>query len=620
MKLLYLSFANNREHPLEELTKEDEEVYTILDNNKTSQDGNLRYTIFREQFATIDNVNRFLSEHKEELTLFHYSGHAGEQFLLLNDAVANANGIAYQIAQSASNGILKLVVLNGCSTARQVKILLELEVPVVIATNAPIGDKSARIFSIRFYGNMASKGMTIREAFEDALAAAQVATPTDLGVGTAAQRDISGFAEEELDKPLWGLFYKAEEAIDTNPFTTVSGPPPANYRPNKQLTAAIFEAVAAAGNPSVLLIKAQAEVDIVADNVRQQAFLAALPYPVAVHLQKLFSAEQGADGFDQIGLRRLEQIGRVFHVTMEFMGFIMVAQLWDLKMIGKIQEIPPEVVSLLKDYFYLTVKDRAVFDYIAFIRRLRAYFDSLGKEVTFFVEELEDLRDDVAAVNDFGTACDFLYYIRKYTVNKKVFPPSIPELCVSAENMLSRFFQKLGFLHRYTLTSIQEIHIRKYRHTPAEFSHQVVKLMNAISNNDINYYLLSDYLDNSGVVLTKQKLQVFNAGKRQYRGDKLEFLNLSPFVIDLNAFELKADRSKPMFFDQCRLSDEVCVFKSVKEPESTKDDVEISIKAPDETKSTTTYDVSEQQERYEAVRLQFMVFRAIILNEQTQKV
>lgn len=620
MKVVYISFANNREHPLEDLTKEDEAVYATLDNNKAGQDGKQRYSVFREQFATIDNVNHFLEDNQDELTIFHYSGHAGQQFLLLNDAIANAKGIAYQFSQSVNNGSLKLVVLNGCSTVGQVKTLLDLGVPAVIATNAAIGDTSAKIFSIRFYTNMASKGMTIRDAFFDALAAAQVASTVDLGLADTSKRDIGAFAEAGKDKPLWGLFYKLDETVDSNPFVTVSGPPPANYKPNKLLTAAIFDAVAEAGNPFVLQLKAQAEVDIVADNVRQQAFLAALPYPIAVHLQKLFSAEQGADGFDQIGLRRLEQIGRVFHVTMEFMGFIMVAQLWDLKMIGKIKDLPEEVITLLKSYFYLTVKDRAAFDYVAFIRQIRTYLDTLGKEITFFVEELEGLREDVAAVHDFGTACDFLYYIRKYTVNKKVFALAVPDLCINAENMLARFFRKLGFLHRYTLTSIQEIHIRKYRHTPAEFNHQVVKLMNAISNNDINYYLLTDYLDNSGVVLTKQKLQVFNAGKRQYRGDKLEFLNLSPFVIDLNAFETKADRSKPMFFDQCRLSDEICVFKSVKEPESTKDYVEISIKAPDDTKVMAAYEVSEQQERYEAVRLQFMAFRAIILNEQTQKV
>src|SRR3546814_981505 len=48
-----------------------------------------------------------------------------------------------------------LVVLNACNTADGIDLILEVA-PVVIATNATIGDTTSHIFAVHFYGAIAA--------------------------------------------------------------------------------------------------------------------------------------------------------------------------------------------------------------------------------------------------------------------------------------------------------------------------------------------------------------------------------------------------------------------------------------------------------------------------------
>ncbi len=307
---------------------------------------------------------------------------------------------------------------------------------------------------------------------------------------------------------------------------------------------------------------------------------------------------------------RLQQLGRVFHIASEFMGIIMISQLWELKIKGTVPNLPDEMMSLLDKYFSLSIADRSVYDYSSLIRAIRKYIDTIPN-VSYFVSELSTLRDDDPNNKSFGEACEFLQYIRSVTYtgygaskSNRVMEAAVPELCIRAEAMLCKVFEKLGFLHRYTLTSIQNIHINKYRHdTNTLFDHQVIKLMNSNASNEINFYLLAQHLDNSGVVLTKQLPTIHNVERRQYKGDTLEFLNLSPLVIDVNTFEKYADQSKLVIFGQYEEQSDVYVFRSVMKPDEERDFARININRPfDRTKR-------QEQVRYEAVCQQLVAFK-----------
>lgn len=611
MKTIIISFANSTEQPLKSITEEDESIHNILNENNR---GN--YNIHRESYATIANMNSAFSVHGGNIGIFHYAGHAGQNSLLFNDQEANGMGIAYQLQPSIGSGALKLVVLNGCSTGAQVTKLLELGVPAVIATNASINDTTAKIFGIELFRNLCQKRMTTRNAFSTALASAQTATQASLGLDEALNRTLN-IPGDKPREPFWGLFYKKADAVDISPVPVESAPTASAYEPNLQLTQTIFAALVLDGNIPAMQLDERKKQEIIEDNVFQKTIMDVFPHPIAIQLKTLFAAEYGADALKKPGLKRLEQIGRVFHITTEFMGIIMISQLWELKITKQVTALPDEVSELMENYFKLSIDERAVYNYSALIKALRKYIDSQEK-VNYFVTELENLREEDPNNKAFGSACDYLSYIRTATYFSIAHPKEppmiqeseIPQLCLTAEEMLSIFFEKLGFLHRYTLTSIQNIRINKFRHdTSTEFDHQIVKLMNSNSSHEVNFYLLAKHLDNSGVILTKQNLTVFNVERRQYKGDELAFLNLSPLVVDINSFESRSDRSNLVFYGQYSAGDDVYVFRNVSKPDDELNRVEINI--------NRKFGRTEQQEqgRYEAVCKQLMAFKEFALHE-----
>lgn len=610
MKTIIISFANSTDAPLKSITAEDEGIYGVLIASRRGA-----CQVHRESYATVANMNNAFAAYGNEIAIFHYGGHAGQTSLLFNDQEANGIGIAYQLKPSIDAGNLKLVVLNGCSTAQQVKKLLDLGVPAVIATHCPVEDDAAAIFGVELFKNILQKRMSTRNAFSAALAAAQVATTAALGVDEPLHRDLH-LPGDTPREPFWGLFYKTADAVDDNPLPHVtSDAAPVNYEPNLQLTQSIFNALVADHNAPAEQLNIRKQSEIIDDNVFQKAIMDVLPHPIAIQLKTLFAAEYGAEALKQPGHRRLEQIGRVFHITAEFMGIIMISQLWELKVTGRVNAFPEPVAQLLENYFSLNIDERSVYNYSSLIRSIRLYIDSLG-DVKYFVGELDTLREEDPANRPFKEACEFLAYIRSGTYVSSGNPhkpavineEEVPELCLRAESMLSAFFDKLGFLHRYTLTSVQNIRINKYRHDPLTvFDHQVVKLMNSNASHEVNYYLLAKYLDNSGVVLTKQNLTVYNVERRQWKGDALEFLNLSPLVIDINSFESRADRSNLVFYGQYRPADDVYVFRNVSKPDDEFNRVEINI--------NRKFGRTEQQEqgRYEAVCQQLTAFKHLAL-------
>ncbi|MRG48373.1 CHAT domain-containing protein [Chitinophaga sp. SYP-B3965] len=609
MKTIIISFANSSEQPLKSITEEDEAIHTILNENNR---GN--FNIHRESYATVTNINSAFSVHGGNIGIFHYAGHASQTSLLFNDQEANGMGIAYQLQPSIGSGALKLVVLNGCSTGAQVTKLLELGVPAVIATSASINDTTAKIFGIELFRNLCQKRMTTRHAFTAALASAQTATKDPLGVDEPQNRALN-IPVEKPREPFWGLFFKKADAVDVSPIPVETTQTESAYEPNLQLTQTIFTALVQDGNIPAQQLDERKKQEIIEDNVFQKTIMDVFPHPIAIQLKTLFAAEYGADALKKPGIKRLEQIGRVFHITTEFMGIIMISQLWELKITKQVTALPDEISDLMEKYFNLTIHERAVYNYSTQIKAIRKYIDT-QPNVNYFVTELEKLREEDITNKPFGEACEYLSYIRSatyFSISNPNDPPMIqesevPQLCLTAEEMLSVFFEKLGFLHRYTLTSIQNIRINKFRHdTSTEFDHQVVKLMNSNASHEVNYYLLAKHLDNSGVILTKQTLTVFNVERRQYRGEELAFLNLSPLVVDINSFESRSDRSNLVFYGQ--YSGDVFVFRNVSKPDDELNRVEINI--------NRKFGRTEQQEqgRYEAICKQLNAFKEFALHE-----
>jgi CHAT domain len=114
-----------------------------------------------------------LLQKQKVLRIFHYSGHAGSEFVELNDGIgktkiAYSDGLADMLGAAKA---IKLVFLNGCSTEAQTEALLKVGIPVVIATTQPLSDQLGLEFARRFYESFtdANSELTLQEAFNFAI-------------------------------------------------------------------------------------------------------------------------------------------------------------------------------------------------------------------------------------------------------------------------------------------------------------------------------------------------------------------------------------------------------------------------------------------------------------------
>jgi hypothetical protein len=177
------------------------------------------------------------------------------------------------------------------------------------------------------------------------------------------------------------------------------------------------------------------------------------------------------------------------------------------------------------------------------------------------------------------------------------------QICEQAENWLCDFLKNIRFVHRYNLTSVQNISIRKYRHDlKTQFNHYVVRLMRAVGSPEQNIYLRHSNLDNPGVILFKGSIEPIRNRRGTFLADDIDFLNISPFVIDRNAFETNSDLSNIMFFQLFNKTNNEYSFKNVKKPNNARDELLI-----------------QKDPKYEGIQLQFDAFRTLILNEDVTK-
>ncbi len=160
-----LAFAYNPAEALPEVVTELRIIQRLL-----SETGGNAEPIWQ---VTRQDLERSFDTQRDELRLFHYSGHAGPTGLQLNRdgqpaRISFAGGLA-RLAGLASG--LRLVFLNGCSTGDQAQAFLDRGVPVVIATTKPLVDKYAVEFARCFYDNFTRRGTrnTLQQAFDAAL-------------------------------------------------------------------------------------------------------------------------------------------------------------------------------------------------------------------------------------------------------------------------------------------------------------------------------------------------------------------------------------------------------------------------------------------------------------------
>ncbi|MCF8226850.1 MAG: hypothetical protein K9J30_13315 [Bacteroidales bacterium] len=240
------------------------------------------------------------------------------------------------------------------------------------------------------------------------------------------------------------------------------------------------------------------------------------PWPIGVELRRLFSGSMR-----QLNRLRLDQIFKTIERSMQFLTFVMVAQLWNDKKDGKLK-IPD---SLSRD-FEARFSVLSLGNFTWLIRAIGNLYKDSGS--TWFMEEIGTNFD-----KKFFTAIDFWVPERNeighYQIN--LTAEEIEKRCVEYEEKLSYILQQMAFLSKYRLVSVREIKVNKPKYRDAHF-HHVIELLNS-SDSDFTAKEVDEkkYSESNAVLLLKS-LKSFD-----------EYLNLSPLVIDTNG-EIIDDKEK----------------------------------------------------------------------------
>lgn len=581
MDVLFLAFANSQEEPLATLKEEDDKVYGILARRMMQQ----HFVLHRDSHTSSRKTAENLLLFKDYVTVFLYSGHAEKDMLLLEEEAANAEGIAGLLGQCPK---LRLVILNGCATKGQVAKLQALpNQPVVIATSAPVDDRAATQFSISFFQVFSEQYGTIEEAFAAGAEAAKTvaAQPMEIASRGAGSRVA---ADSEPNAPLWGLYSRGEDALQWKLPNLPLSPTAGSFTPNALLIEKLVEYL---GGYQEELRKIHDDESKGVDRSmldKREAILKCLPHPISEQLRKLIvPGDAGSQMifFDKVGPDRLRQMVTTYGTLIEMLAYAMLAQLWDALSQDKERMGAPGVRELLRAFFSLDMQGRARYDFFPLLREISQFFNE--KEIPYFIEELETVSEQFAQHSDLHNACAFMETLRGKQARRGVVDRAEAEqLCVIAEEKLAEVIGRLGFISRYTLASVKDIGVIRYRHFPqARYKHKLVKLVQRFVGLEEEDQVMEETMFTDSILLMR-------AGKPEGG-----ILNLSPFIIDENAFDAKASsQSKLHFFDRYAKDSDVLAFKHVYQP----DDPPL---------------VVYKQKNYRMVRAQFDAFSKLLFDK-----
>ena len=572
MKVIFLAYANSQAEPLPSLQREDREIARHLSKRAFKQ----HFYVHREPYATVQNISEYLVMYRNHISIFQFSGHAGRDNILLEDQEGRSEGLVKLLAQCPK---LQLVILNGCSTQGQVKALWEAGIPIVIATSAPVSDEKAANFSSRFFQTLVEYG-TYEDAFEFAIG------QTLLEAQVRVDRSFK-FWDNQEEEGIWGIFCQEQykEILKTKLPEEAENKVriPQDYKPNDRLTTELWEALGQYSSRIKRLKLMEEEGDEIEKGDKQVAIINSLPRPIGWHLRKLMAPiEKKDEGYDKLSRARLKQMVVTFETLMEFVAYILLAQLWEAKFENKALSISPPLKESIKSFIYLKRTEKPNFDFLPFIRELSNYLKSLS--VKFFVDEFENADQLFLEKEAFNNANLFFNVLRKRIYQDEIGNFEIEALCVRGEESLLEIVKDLGFLSKYVLATVKNIDVQRYLHLMnTNYRHIIVKLMRVFGD------LQEDELNMDRVLFNRSVLLLKKIGKEEQSTVEL---NLTPLVFDENAFIPKTDLSRLYFFSSFQQSSDSCYYKNISNPDRQQ------------------IVVSESQ--YELMKTQFDIFKATL--------
>lgn len=517
--VILLMFANQLDAYLKNLKEESKKINNILCTHHDK--GTIE--VFREESTTIDDLTNAITRFDKRIVIFHYGGHADGGALHFEGGDGNAKGLAELLGQLPN---LKLVFLNGCSTQAQVQALLNNGVKAVIATAVPIDDEKAVVFAENFYRSF-SNNHSIESAFRRAVAIMKtiyggVFDATIVRSGeTAVHTDTS--------KMPWGLYLNktGEEVLNweiptyyTSKIAKANTVPQSNFKVNMYLEEVIEAMIDIEPDLEALCLNEDKELD---SRIVLMQIIQNFPWPISEQV-RLLVAKDGK--MDTPSIERLQQIVSVYITTSQFLFYVAMSQMWDEKRAATFN-----AKSYLVDMLYLNKKQFGQFDYFKNFIEAVKLLNTAG--CNLFIPDFLKVVTDFEAHTELYGAYDYLESIRSAINADKMaeLEANVQQKCLEGEYHLSTILIQLAFMIKYDLITVRDIHVVNHRNLDIQFNHFIhrvnVKVGNiAVSESEAAFKArtYNTFTNNSSVILTTNVQ------------DPTTFLNLSPFIIDKNAF------------------------------------------------------------------------------------
>ncbi len=537
MDTLLLCYANNRDRPLSELGNEDSTIDRLLDPRSSKN----QFQKVRDSFATTDSVSAKILTYRDTLCLFHFSGHAGSDVLLLEDTPARGVGMAQLLARCPN---LRLVFLNGCSTLNHIKLLADQNVKAaVIATMAPINDTVATRFSTAFYQALTDQ-YAIQQAIDQARLTIQISAATVIKPISRGSFETA----DEVSQDQW-YFYCPDDQTARWELPTGVTAEATDYVPNAILRRALFEALRACDPTLTQLFNTKQSLPT--DGLRawlHEEQLRRLPFPLSESLRKLLCPQISPDGklMQPTATRdRLAYYVVLFDASVDLLMSILLAQIrtWLQASTPKQRDdMDSQTKQLVQETITVGWAGWDADRLTSAVNMLRTFLDQ--QQIALFIPELAPWLER------FGTDTSVMDTLRfMFTLKTRLADPngvgSVAALCQLGEEHLSAWLNHAGCWACYRLESFKNIRAVRLYQQPPQYRHEMVVLRTSQSYRaDETYFQeiqLADLWDCQSVLLVRIQRRLAESGPVE---DLVPtgFLNLAPFVIDRNVF-LKSDNT-----------------------------------------------------------------------------
>lgn len=518
--LILLTFANQLDGYLPNLKKESAAVNATL---STLHDKQL-IEVYREESATAPTIYDALTRFRDRVVIFHYAGHADGQRLYFEDKTGDSAGVSALLGQLPN---LKLVFLNGCATLPQVEQLFEQGVAAIIATAVPIDDTRAAQFSERFYQALASN-CSIEVAFRSAVAYMQMQFGLAFSATICKRGEYPAFDNAQMMP--WGLFVNNGDAAQAVlqwhlPFQSapkVNAPVvDSSYRVNSYIIG-IADTMISYDKELERLVYDE-NGDMRDEREVLSLIIENLPWPIGVQVRLLATKD---DNLDTPSVSRIKQLVSTYVISLQFLYYTLLSQVWDNK--RKLRKA--DIFSRHKQINFLSASDFNFFDYIFYIIDAANGLKEVG--VPLFLKEMDVFLAHLQTKgNDLQLAHAHLHALR-LSINSggstEELERNIYQSCADAEYSLAIFLDEISFLVNYDLLTIRDIYVLNYRYAPTQYNHFIGKLNAKVTDLTVGRSprprAFDNFVNNASVVLTANMQ------------DLSTYLNLSPFIIDKNAF------------------------------------------------------------------------------------